>query len=440
MSKRRSSRVPTGRLERLARLGLMAGEFAAGGLAEGARRLVGASASTSNPFMTGAGALRLAKRLSRMRGAAMKLGQLLSMQGEELVPPEFAAALAMLRGSGDTMTVEQLKRVLGREYGRGWESKFSRFDYEPLASASIGEVHSARAADGREIALKIQFPGVAKSIDSDIDSLATLLQVTRVLPVTIDTKGIVQEAKRQLKAEADYLEEAVSLKRYRKLVEKSEPDCVVPRVYDDLTTGRILAMERVEGMPLEQFATEGSRTLRDRTGTTLLRLTLRELFDFRFVQTDPNFANYLVDPKTGGITLLDLGSAREYEPELIEGFRHILAAGDRRDRDAILKAALELGFLDGNEPESRVAAFLDICLLISEPMHAAQPFDFGASDLATRLHAARFELILKHGYVRAPPARLLFLLRKLAGTYLLCGRLGARVNVPGVIRPFLAHA
>ncbi len=126
---RRQTRVPSGRLERLARIGWMAGEFAVGGLAEGAKRWAGSvPADAASVFLSGARAQKLARRLARMRGAAMKLGQLLSLEGEDLLPPEFSEALAVLRSTADAMPVSQVRRILGREYGKGWEERFREFD------------------------------------------------------------------------------------------------------------------------------------------------------------------------------------------------------------------------------------------------------------------------------------------------------------------------
>lgn len=435
---KRSSRVPTGRIERLARLGLLGAGFAIGGLAEGAKRLVGAGEKGVNPFLTGANAALLAKRLSKMRGAALKMGQLLSLQSADLVPPEFAKALSMVRDDADTMPPAQLRRVLGREYGSGWEKRFERFDMEPIASASIGQVHAARTKDGRDLALKIQYPGVAKSIDSDLDSLATLLTMTRVLPLEIDAKGIAAEAKEQLHREADYLEEARSLTRYAKLVKGSEKECVVPRVHDDFTTTRILAMELMEGTPFEAFMERpGNGALKDRLGATLLRLSMRELFEFRFVQTDPNFANYLVDETRERLVLLDLGGAREYGAASVEAFRRLLSAGRKADRAAIRRCSEEMDFLPADSPDARVEAFIDLVLLIAEPLHAKGAYDFGATDLAKRVNHARLELVFKRGYLRAPPPWTLFLLRKFAGIYFLLARLGARVDVAAQVDPFL---
>ncbi len=434
----RRSRVPTGRVERLARIGWMAGEFAAGGLAERARRLAGRGASeAASVFLTAANARRLAQRLARMRGAAMKLGQLLSLEGEDTLPPEFAEALALLRASADTMPPSQVRRALGREYRKGWEARFRCFDFEPIAAASIGQVHAAVAADGRELALKIQYPGVARSIDDDVDNLAAVLRLTRILPVNLDVSGIVAEAKRQLRQEADYLAEADNLRRYAKLV-SDEPRVFVPRVHDDLTTPRILAMDRVRGLPIEDLrGPEHPQELRDRVGEILQRLLFRELFEFGFMQTDPNFANYLLEPDTGRIALLDLGAAREIEPRLSALYARLFRAALGEDRDRLLEAADAIGFVPAEARLDQVRGLLDLILLVCEPLRKGGLYDFGASDLALRAREAGFELAFARGFLHAPPPATIFLHRKLAGTFFLCARIRARADARGLIEPFL---
>lgn len=439
---RRRSRVPSGRLERLARIGMMAGELALGGLAEGARRWVGresapAGARPGAALLTGDVARRLAKRLARLRGAAMKLGQLLSLQGDELLPPEFAEALSILRASADTMPASQVRRVLGREYGAGWETRFRALDMEPLAAASIGQVHAATTVDGRELALKIQYPGVARSIESDVDNLASVLRLARILPVDVDVSGMVAEAKRQLRREADYLQEAASLRRYRTLV-ADEPQLEVPAVHDDLTTRRVLAMDRVHGRPIEELrGAEASQSERDALGALLHRLVLRELFEYRFMQTDPNFANYLVDADTKRLVLLDFGSASEIAPELAEKYRALFRAGIARDREALLQAAVQIGFARPDDREDRREALLDLILLVCEPLRHRGVYDFGRSDLAARVRDAGFALAFGRGFLRPPPPETIFLHRKLAGTFFLCARIGARVDVSALLQPWI---
>lgn len=439
----RRSRVPAGRVERLARLSLLAAELAAGGIYEGARRALGAgsaAAETASALLSPENAERLARRLSKLRGAAMKLGQMLSLESADILPPAFAEALAALRASADTMPASQLRRVLGREYGKGWEQRFERFDFEPIAAASIGQVHAVRTRDGRELALKIQYPGVARSIDSDVDNVAALLHASRILPLEIDVSGIVTEAKRQLRQETDYEIEAANLRRYRELV-ADEPELWVPRVHADLTTRRVLAMDFARGLPIEELrAPDTPQARRDAAGALLQRLLFRELFEFRFVQTDPNFANYLVEPETGRILLLDFGATRKYDAEFIGHYANLCRSVIRNDRNGVLDAAVGIGYLRRDDPKERLRSALDLMFLVCEPLRHPGPYDFAQTTLAARARDAGFDLAFRKGFLRAPPPEAVFLHRKLAGTFLLSSRIRARVDVRAVLEPLLRIA
>jgi len=435
----RKSRVPTTRLGRLARLGFTAGELAVGGMVEGVRRLTGVTPEDAvNVFLTAANAQKLAKRLAGMRGAAMKMGQVLSMEGADILPREFADALAILRDSANTMPHSQIRRVMGREYGKGWESRFEHFDFEPIAAASIGQVHRAVANDGRDLALKIQYPGVAKSINSDVDNMAMFLRLVNILPVEMDIKGIIAEAKRQLRQEADYMIEADYLRDYRELV-KDDEQFVVPRVHDDLTTTRILAMDYVSGEPLESLGEEGvPQKLRDEAATLLERLMFRELFEFRTMQTDPNFANYLYHPEDGRIVLLDFGSTITFEKTFTERYRQIAAALINEDDGAVQHYAEQIGYLDPGDSSAHATRILDIIRLVCEPIRINAVYDFGTSNMTSRARDAGLEMALKsRNELRSPPPETVFLHRKLVGSFLLCARIKARVNVQALISEYL---
>ena len=435
----RQSRIPTGRLERFARLGWLAGEVALGGLGEAARRLTGASAAATNLFMTSTNARKLATRLSRMRGAAMKMGQLLSLEGQDFLPPEVAEALSILRAEADAMPESQLRRVLARAYGKGWEARFRQFDMTPIAAASIGQVHRAQAADGRDLALKIQYPGVARSIESDVDNFATVLRLARLLPGDLDLSGILAEAKRQLRQETDYRAEARQLRRYAALV-GDDPAVIMPTVHDDFSTGTILAMDYLDGEPLDALAGPAhAQRERDRAGAVLYRLMFRELFEFRFMQTDPNFANYLLRPD-GRIALLDFGGTRVISDRLAGLYAELFRAGVRADRAGVQAALEAIGFVTTDERPDRVAGIVDIFLIAFEPFQQRSAYDFGTSDIARRARDAGLEFTMKKGLLRPPPPETIFLHRKLGGTFLLCVRIGARANVRALLQPFLDRA
>jgi len=432
----RKSKVPTTRVGRLARLGYTAGEMAVGGLTESVRRIAGDRTEDAvNIFLTATNAKKLAKRLASMRGAAMKMGQVISMEGADIIPAEFSEALAILRDSANTMPDSQIRQVMGREYGKGWEQRFERFEFEPVAAASIGQVHRATTTDGRDLALKIQYPGVAKSIDSDVDNMAMFMRMANILPVEMDVKGIIAEAKRQLKQEADYTIEADYLRDYRELV-RDEDRFVVPRVHDDYTTTRILAMDYVSGEPLESLGEDGvPQELRDSVAKLLETLMFRELFEFRTMQTDPNFANYLYQPDTGRIVLLDFGSTVTFEKGFTERYRDIARALIEEDDDGVLHYAEQIGYLDPDVSPAHAWRILEMIQLICEPIRQDSVYDFGGSDMTARARDAGIEMALKSrkGELKTPPPETVFLHRKLVGSFLLCARIKARVNVQELI-------
>jgi len=433
----RSSRVPSGRLERLARVGWLAGEIALGGAAEGLRRLGGADPAAGSLLLTGANGRRLAKRLSTMRGAAMKLGQLLSIEADDLLSPEVAEALAVLRADGDSMPRPQLRAMLDRGWGQGWRDRFEEFDWEPIAAASIGQVHAARSLDGRELALKIQYPGVARSIDSDVDNLASILRLARILPGDIDFSPIIEEAKRQLKREVDYENEAAQLRRYAELL-AGDAEVRVPGVHEEFSTKRILAMDRIRGVPLEDLCgPEHAQQERDEAARLLVRIVLREIFEFGYMQSDPNFANYLRMPD-GRIALLDLGAGTEIDAALTRGYAAMFHAGLARDRDGLEDAARSIGFLHDGDPLDHVEAMIDLMSLATEPFVEPGLYDFGASDIPARARDASASLVLEKGFWRPPPPSTLVLQRKFGGTFLLCMRLGGRVAARDLLEEALA--
>jgi len=435
----KKSRVPTTRLGRLARLSFTAGEIAVGGMVEGVRRLRGVTTDDAySVFLTASNAQKLARQLAGMRGAAMKIGQMLSMESADILPPEFAGALAVLRDSANTMPLTQIRRIMGREYGKGWEDKFIDFDYMPVSAASIGQVHRVQTIDGRDLALKIQYPGVAKSINSDVDNMAMFLRLVKLLPVEFDIAGIIDEAKRQLHQEADYIQEAEYLRTYRELV-RDEERFVVPKVHDDLTTKRILAMDYVEGVPLESLGEDGiKQELRDSVGALLEHLVFRELFEFRTMQSDPNFANYLYQPEDDRIVLLDFGSTVTFQKVFTDKYAQIARALIDEDNGATRHYAESIGYLDEGNSDEHVERVLDMMRLMCEPIRYDRIYDFGASDLFARGRDAGMEMMLSDmSEYKVPPPETMFLHRKLLGSYMLCHRIGARVNVQKLILPFL---
>jgi predicted unusual protein kinase regulating ubiquinone biosynthesis (AarF/ABC1/UbiB family) len=417
---------------------MLSGELALSTALATARQFTsGKGMDLASAVLTPGNAELLARRLASLRGPAMKVGQMLSLQSDEIVPAEFRNALSMLRSQGYAMPDTQLRRVLGREYGKGWERKFAAFDPEPVAAASIGQIHRARKHGGRELALKIQYPGVARSVDSDVDNLATLLRRLQFLPMTLDVEAIAAEAKRQLRLETDYEAEARHLERYARMVAAMRDEVIVPRVDRALTTRRILAMDWIDGDPLEALASEAvPQSRRNAVALTLQELMFRELFEFRFMQTDPNFANYLYLPSTQQLALLDLGSAYEFPADFVERYRRVCRAVIAGDEAGIREAAFAIGYAHPDDPDDMIRGAVEIIELVCEPLSHRGAYDFAASGLIGRARDLGLAVAFRQG-LRSPPPETMFLHRKLVGTFLICAKLRARINVHSLIERFL---
>jgi predicted unusual protein kinase regulating ubiquinone biosynthesis (AarF/ABC1/UbiB family) len=432
----RERRITTSRIGRLGQLGRLVGGLATGMVAEGARQVGrGQRPKVADMLLTPANMGRLADRLSEMRGAAMKVGQLLSMDSGEVLPAQLGELLARLREDAHQIPLGQVAEVLQASWGPGWEKQFSRFVFQPIAAASIGQVHEAVHRDAGRIAVKIQYPGIRRSIDSDVDNVATLLNTFRILPEDMDLQALLDEAKRQLHAEADYRVEADALRRFAGLV-ADDPRFELPAVFDDLTDASVLTMGFMDGAPIETLA-EQSRPRRDAAAAALTELALREVYQWGVVQTDPNFANYLHDPKSGRIQLLDFGATREYENARREAICDLLVACIDGDDADVLAGAETVGYTCAGDPAGYRAAILRLLRTACEPAAHDGDFHFGSSDIGQRMTQIVIDMRMQSRFTRLPPPDILFLHRKLGGLYLLLSRLRARLPVRSLVAEVL---
>jgi predicted unusual protein kinase regulating ubiquinone biosynthesis (AarF/ABC1/UbiB family) len=432
----KSSSVPSSRLGRLARLGGMATGVAANMLMTGAQQLAqGKRPKLSDLLLTPANALKITQQLAQMRGAAMKVGQLISMDAGDLLPPEMAAILARLRSDADAMPQHQVQAVLTANWGAKWQQRFESFSFTPIAAASIGQVHRATTVDGRDLAVKIQYPGVRKSISSDVNNVATLLRLSGLLPKTLDIAPLLLEAKRQLREEADYQAEGAHLRRFYDLLSGS-PEFVVPLLHTDFTTKNVLAMSFVAGVPVESMGS-APQAERDRMLSLLVGLLFRELFEFGLMQTDPNFANYRYDPESQQLILLDFGATRTCTPAFGQAYKKLMSATMTGDREAMTQASLVIGYFDENTLSKHQAALFDMFEMALEPLRFDGAYDFGTTDMAPRLREAGMALGLDRDFWHIPPMATLLLHRKLGGLFLLAARLKAQVNVRQLVLPYL---
>jgi predicted unusual protein kinase regulating ubiquinone biosynthesis (AarF/ABC1/UbiB family) len=423
--------VPAGRLARLGTFGKLAGGVAGGMLAEGARRLAaGERPRMGDLILTPANAARVADRLSHLRGAAMKLGQMISMDAGDLLPPELSTILARLRNQAYRMPPQQLDKVLTAEWGTGWRRRFSRFEAGPVAAASIGQVHRAVLPDGRMLAIKVQYPGVAESIDADVDNVATLLRVSNLLPASLTLAPLLAEAKRQLAEETDYQREAEQMRLYAERL-AGDDRYVVPVPEATLTTRRVLAMEYVEGQPIDALA-DADQATRDRAMTALISLVLRELFAFGVMQTDPNFANYRWQPESGRLVLLDFGATRDVPAATSAAYRDLIAAGLARDLDRVREIAITTGFIGAAAAAAHRPAVDRMIAAVDAAMNRPGLFDFGDRAFVPVVREEARGMIEDRATWHVPDVETLFVQRKVSGTALLAARLKAKVDIRGL--------
>ncbi|XP_067412711.1 atypical kinase COQ8B, mitochondrial isoform X3 [Emydura macquarii macquarii] len=355
---------------------------------------------------------------------------MLSIQDDSFLSPQLQRIFARVRQSADFMPAWQTRRVLAEELGSDWQEKVASFKETPFAAASIGQVHLGVLHDGTEVAMKIQYPGVGQSIRSDVDNLLVLLRMSAVLPAGLFADNTLQVLQRELEWECDYRREADCAQRFRQLL-ASDPFFEVPRVVAELTTQRVLTMELGSGVPLDQCQ-DLAQDIRNEICHNVLRLCLRELFQFRFMQTDPNWANFFYDAGKHKVTLLDFGASRPFSREFTHHYIEVVKAAADGDRAKVLQKSKDLKFVTGFETKEFEEAHVDAVMILGEAFSAPGPFDFSAQSTTRRIQA--LIPVMLHHRLAPPPEESYALHRKLAGCFLLCARLHARIPCHGLFQ------
>jgi predicted unusual protein kinase regulating ubiquinone biosynthesis (AarF/ABC1/UbiB family) len=342
-------KIPKGRIRRSAKLGTAIGTQAtryAGTKAANVARSDEA-ADTRLEARHLETAVKMASVLGEMKGAAMKMGQLASFIDTEFLPPEYAELyqeqLAQLRTNAPSMPWERVRKVLDQEYrDETIDELFAEIEPEAFAAASIGQVHRATLCDGREVAVKIQYPGIAEALESDMRNAGVIMRLARAFAPGLDAKAVAEELRQRVMEELDYEYEAQSQRAFARAY-RDHPFIYVPDVLTRLSRRRVLVTEYVDGIGFEEVK-QGSQDGRDRFGEIVFRFSFGSIYHLQQFNADPHPGNYLL-MADGRVAFLDYGMTKRLDAEQIELEQRALDAASRGDPAALRASLHDLGFI-----------------------------------------------------------------------------------------------
>ncbi|HVX18218.1 MAG TPA: AarF/ABC1/UbiB kinase family protein [Acidimicrobiales bacterium] len=380
--------LPTGRLKRTALPSAIALRTGAAVAAARVRALRGdRMADLADDPRLAAAATRAAKQMGEMKGAVMKIGQILSFVDNSFLPEQYREALAMLQADAPPMPYDLVVDVVRSELGGRPEEVYDWFSPEPIAAASIGQVHMAHLGDA-EVVVKVQYPGVAEAIASDLRNAALISVLTNVMQNAlrgmvgdVDTKAIVAEVRDRVTDELDYRIEARNQQRFADLY-RGDPSIHVPEVVPELSTERVLTTEYVDAMRW-QAALAQPQDLRDQWGLAICRFVFGTLRDARLFNADPHPGNYLFHAD-GRVSFLDFGCVKEFTPETMDGLYQLAWALRANEQDRILDALVHIGMLRSRDGFDSNVLF-DRIGRIWEPIYGPQPFRYSRAWIESQL-------------------------------------------------------
>jgi predicted unusual protein kinase regulating ubiquinone biosynthesis (AarF/ABC1/UbiB family) len=349
-----AGKLPTGRIARTARVGgLVAGQgLRWAGMRTANRVRTPERAAAAQSERTAALVEELVQQLGRMRGAAMKIGQMISMVEFDGLPEEereeVQRSLAALRDDVPPVRFADLEKLMRNEYGGPIGRVFRDIDERAFAAASIGQVHRATTVDGDDVAVKIQYPGVAEAVETDLRNATLLLPLVKRLAPGLDAKALAAEMRERIGEELDYELEAQNQRRIERLL-RGHPFVRVPRVDTSLSTRRVLVSEYVEGERFEEVR-RADEPRRDRYGEIVFRLYFGLSYRDRIALGDPHPGNYLLCPD-GRVCFLDFGLLRDLEPDRVAAERAIALAVRHADAVALKAALIDGGYLPASRAD-----------------------------------------------------------------------------------------
>ena len=398
----------------------------------------------------------LVEELGKLKGSVVKIGQVMALYGEHFLPEEVTEALHTLEDQTTSLEWPAIERVLRSEIGADTLAELE-VDPEPIGAASLGQVHRARRlSDGLELVLKVQYPGVAEAVDSDLNAVAQLLRMARLVSVGPEFSDWLEEVRTMMHREVDYRLEARTTERFRQFL-LDDPRFVVPRVLPEYSSDHVIASTYEPGHSVSSLAVRDMPVeRRSSLGRAALELFFRELFVWGEIQTDPNFGNYRIriagepgcDTEHDQIVLLDFGAVQAYPARFLDPVIHMIRASYEQNLEQVIEGGVALHFMSRAWPEDVLTRFGQVCMAVLEPLardrqhwpdyavNSAGQYRWKQSDLPTRVakQAARSAI---SRYFKIPPREFIFLNRKLIGVYTFIAVLNAEFNGEDLLRRYL---
>lgn len=381
---------------------------------------------------------RIVASSTHLRGAFMKLIQMLSMR-QDLLPGEALDVLKATQSGVPPMTYATIAEQVRREIGKRPEQLFRSFDQIAFAAASLGQVHRATTRDGREVAVKVQYPGIDGTVEQDLGNLKMLLMTLQaigrdVMRQKIDCGALYKELEARLREELDYVREARNMAEFARLF-ADDADVMIPSTVSELSSRRVLTMTFLEGYPLNDVMDPAvDLSLRRWVAEKAHAIVWRQILEFGVLHTDFHPGNYLVSyhPRLG---ILDFGSIRRFPATVTRAYLKVARGIVDLDDDAIGTGMKELGWVDRGQS---AAPMVEIIRVLFEPMLVDR--EFAPADYNAVAKAAKVgEIALGHRLYNSP-AHSVFLLRALIGLEGIIRRLGVTANYRAIFRECVEKA
>jgi len=374
--------------------------------------------------------------LGELKGAVMKIGQIAS-QTQDLLPKEFSEALQTLQKEAPPMPFELIRKQIVDELGDAPENLFKEFDIEPYAAASIGQVHRAVTRSGIPVVVKVQYPGVDRSCDSDLKQLRLTLKLGGLIKMPKQSADdLFNEIRERLHEELDYEQEAKNLRRFRQFHENHDY-VKVPKVISRLSSRRVLTLEYIEGDHLQVLPEKGySQETINLIGRNLFHLLADQLFVFKEIHGDPHPGNFAFRAD-GTVIVYDFGCVKVLKPEIVKAYRDAIVASIEEDYAAVDDAMLRLGARVPSRESPGEDYYSVWRNIFFEPFIGDKTFDFSEADLHLKV-ARNTPLFFKHLAHFKPPVDSLYIDRMIGGHYWMMKSLGVRANFREDLDRYLA--